>query len=138
MGKLKFINRVDFTYILGAGISLVSFNLAMFLYKESGLPMIFSLVCLLTYTGVIIRGIIDRPSWGKTQKQMKISAFVGFTSLFIIFSIQSFMLLTYSSTLTTEEIRSSSIYGAIGIILLYILLYILWFRKLSFQDLEDK
>jgi hypothetical protein len=137
MAKLKFSERVDFTYIIGAGISLIFFNLSMLFYKGSGYPMMFSLVSLFSYAGVIIRGIIDRNSWGKTQKQLKISAFVGFISLFIIFSIESVSLLTQSFELSKDTIKYIIIFGGIGIILLYIILYTLWFRKMTYQESTD-
>jgi hypothetical protein len=137
MAKLKFSERVDFTYIVGAAISLVFFNLSMLFYKESGYPMIFSLVSLFSYAGVLIRGIIDRNSWGKTQRQLKISAFVGFISIFIIFSIESILLLTQSFELSKNAVKTIIIYGGIGIILLYIVLYTLWFRKVTYQESTD-
>ena len=137
MAKLKFSERVDFTYIIGAGVSLILFNIAVFLYRETGLPMIFALVSVFTYMGVIIRGIIDRDSWGKTPRKMKISAFVGFTSIFIIFSIEAVILLNRSFELSKDKIKSILIYGGVGIVLLYIFLYLLWFRKMTYREHRD-
>jgi len=137
MEKSKISKRVDFTYFIGAGISLISFNITIFFHKESGLPMIFSLVCLFTYAGVLIRGIFDRGTWGKTQRQMKISAFVGYTSAFIIFSVESVLLLTQSFELSKNVISNSLIYGGVGIVLLYIFLYTYWFRKIIYRELGD-
>jgi hypothetical protein len=137
MKKLKFSERVDFTYIVGAGVSLILFNIAMFFYNGSGLPMIFSLVSLFAYIGVLIRGRIDRDSWGKTERQMKVSAFVGFTSIFIIFSVESVLLLTRSFELSKGEIKNILICGGVGIVLLYIFFYILWFRKITYHELGN-
>lgn len=137
MTKLKVLKRVDFTYFIGAGVSLVFFNLAMLFYKGSGLLMIFSVVALFTYAGVLIRGIIDRKSWGKTQRQLRISAFVGFTSLFIIFAIDSILLLTRSLDLSKDTIKNILIVGGISIVLLYVVLYSLWFRKITYQERAD-
>jgi hypothetical protein len=137
MKRIKFSKRVDFTYFIGAGISLILLNIAMFYYKNSGLPMIFSLISFLTYCGVIIRGILDRKSWGKTPMQIKVSAFIGFTSIFFISSIESVLLLTRSFELSKNEIKSILLYGGTGIILLYLLLYIFWFRKLTYLENEN-
>jgi len=137
MKRIKFSERVDFTYFIGAGISLILFNITMFYYKKSGLPMVFSLVSFLTYLGVLIRGILDRASWGKTQRQMKISAFIGFTSIFIIFSIESILILTLSLELLKNQIRDILICGGVGIIILYILFYSFWFRKVTYHEIEN-
>ena len=137
MKRIKFSKRVDFTYFIGAGISLVLLNMTMFYYKNAGLPMIFALVSFLTYCGVIIRGILDRKSWGKTPIQIKISAFVGFTSIFIIPSIESVLLLTRSFELSKNEIKNIILYGGTGIILLYLFFYLFWFRKLTYVEYEN-
>ena len=137
MIKSKLSDRVDFTYLIGAIVSLILFNLTMAFYKGAGLPMIFSMVCFFSYTGVIIRGLVDPGSWGKTQRQKKVSAFVGFTSIFVIFSIESVLLLTQSFKLPGEETTNIFVFGGFGITLLYILIYTLWFRKITYQELEN-
>lgn len=137
MAKLKLSERVDFTYFIGVGISLILFNITLFFHKDSGLPMIFALVSLCTYIGVLIRGIIDRDSWGKTQKQMKISAFVGFVSIFLIFSIECVLLITRSFELSKGDVKNFFIFGGIGVFVLFIVLYAVWFRKISYGKLSE-
>lgn len=137
MSKLKLSERVDFTYFIGACISFNLFIITLVFNKGSGLPMIFSLVSFCTYIGVLIRGIIDRDSWGKTQRQMKISSFVGFTSIFVIFSIESVLLLTRSFELSKDEVVDFIIYGGIGLVILFIFLYAVWFRKLKYDNIGE-
>jgi len=100
-------------------------------YNGDGLPIGFSLASLGAYTGVIIRGIIDKDSWGKTQKKRRISALVGFTSVFIIFYIESLFLLAKSFEMSGDKINMSILFGGIGIVIIYTMLYFFWFSKLK-------
>lgn len=133
MAKQKLSERVDFTYFIGMSMSLILFNISLFIHKDSGLPMMFALVSLCTYIGVLIRGILDQDSWGKTTIKRKLSAIIGFTSMFVIFAIESVLLLTRSFELLTEQINGLLIYGGIGLLILFIFLYVVWFRKLTFE-----
>ena len=134
MTKVKLSERVDFTYFIGAIISLIFFNVALFLRGESGLPMIFSLVCFGSYIGVIIRGLFDRNSWGKTPGQMKLSALVGFSSIFVIWIIESILLLIKSSRISQNIIEFIIMIEVVFLIILFVLLYKLWFRKINYYS----
>jgi len=133
MTKYNFTERVDFTYFIGFGESLILFNLSMFFYNKYGLPMILSLVCLFTYVGVLIRGMIDQESWGKTEKQKRISAYIGFNSMFAIFLVIFILMLFHNFNFTQDTIKNILMYGGTCVIVLYTLLFILWFRKLTFN-----
>ena len=133
MTKIKLSERVDFTYFIGLVISLILFNISLFFHRDSGLPMIFALVCLGTYIGVIIRGVIDRDSWGKTPKQMKTSAFVGFISIFVIFSMESVLMLTKSFKILGNEANVIFILEGIFLTVIFIVLYTFWFRRVKFD-----
>jgi hypothetical protein len=133
MAKQKLSERVDFTYFIGMSMSLVLFNISLFIHKDSGLPMMFALVSLCTYIGVLIRGMLDRDSWGKTIIKRKLSAIIGFTSMFVIFAIESVLLLTGSFELLPEQINGLLIYGGVGLLILFLFLYVFWFRKLTFD-----
>ena len=134
MTKVKLSERVDFTYFIGAIISLIFFNVALFLRGESGLPMIFSLVCFGSYIGVIIRGLFDRNSWGKTPRQMKLSALVGFSSIFVIWIIESILFLIKSSRISQDIIEIVIIIEVVFLTSVFVLLYKLWFSKINFYS----
>jgi hypothetical protein len=133
MTTKKFSERVDFTYFIGAGVSLILINTAIFFYNNTGSPMIFALVSFFTYVGVLVRGLIDHKTWGKTQNQMKISAFIGFASIFVIFSIDAVLLLTKCFNLSNAVLKSIYIFGGISLCLLFIFLYTFWFRNLKYE-----
>jgi len=138
MNTIKFSERVDFTYFAGAGMSLLFFIISMNFYNGDGLPIGFSLTCLGAYTGVIIRGIIDKDSWGRTQKKVRMSALFGFTSVFVIFFIESLLLLAKSFEIPGDKIILFIIFGGIGIVILYLILYIMWFRNLKIESTPRK
>jgi|WetSurMetagenome_2_1015567.scaffolds.fasta_scaffold133231_2 hypothetical protein len=129
----SFYKRVDFTYIIGAVVSLFLLILSIFLYKDSGFPMAFSTAAFFTYAGVIIRGIIDPNSWGNTLRKKKISAFVGFTSIFVVAAIETVLLITKSMGFASAFVKNAMIIIVIFVMLLYVLIYSIWFRKLSFE-----
>jgi len=99
--------------------------------------MIFPLVSFCTYVGVLIRGIIDQRSLGMTSDQLKISASVGFASVFVIFFIESVLLLLKCFDIPKEVVNKVMIFGGIGLIIIFIFLYITWFRKIEYY-IEDK
>jgi hypothetical protein len=133
MNTIKFSERVDFTYFAGAGMCLLFFIISMNFYSGDGLPIGFSLACLGAYTGVIVRGIIDKDSWGRTQKKIRMSALLGFTSVFVIFFIESLLLLAESFDMSMDKIILFIIFGGIGIVILYLILYLRWFRNLKIE-----
>jgi hypothetical protein len=129
MKNIRFSDRVDFTYIIGAGISFLLIIVTVSFYKNSGLPMAFSMASFGSYSGVIIRGLFDRESWGKTEKQMRWSVFFGFTSVFVIVFIESVLLLTTGFELSKAETWRFIFCSFTGLIIIYFLLYAFWFKK---------
>jgi hypothetical protein len=101
----------------------------MYFYKGSGLPMGFSIVSFCSYSGVIIRGLFDMESWGKTEKQRRRSAFFGFTSVFVIVFIESVLLVTKSFDLSKVECSRLIIFCFAALVTLNFLLYTFWFKK---------
>jgi hypothetical protein len=136
MAKIRFSKRVDFTYFIGAGVSFLLFIIATCFYKESGLPMGFSLGSFGSYSGVILRGLFDRESWGKTEKQRRWSAFFGFTSVFVIVFIESVLLLTKTFDLSKAETWCFISYSFTGLIIIYFLLYTFWFKKQNTESIH--
>jgi hypothetical protein len=129
MAKIRFSERVDFTYFVGAGISSLFIIISMYFYKRSGLPMTFAIASFCSYSGVIIRGLFDRESWGKTEKQRKWSAFFGFISVFVIVFIGSVLLLTKSFELSKVVTRNYIVYCFAGLVILFFFLYTFWFKN---------
>jgi hypothetical protein len=125
--------RTDFPYFIGAGISLILFFIAVFLYNNAGAQMIFPLVSFFTYSGVLIRGILEPGSWGRSPHKRKISSLFGLISVFVIFSIETVLLLTKNFNLSEEALLKFLIIGGIGLLLLFIFLYTSWFRKLTYD-----
>jgi hypothetical protein len=129
----SFSQRTDFPYFIGSVIFLILFFIAVLLYKNAGAPMIFPLVSFFTYSGVFIRGILEPGSWGRSPHNRKISSLFGLISVFVIFSIESVLLLTKNFNLSGESLLKILIVGGIGLLLVFIFLYKAWFRKLKYD-----
>ena len=91
----RLVNRPDFFYIIGAFLSLIYVINSIIFYNNYGYTLFFSLSCFGAYLGVVLRGVIDENSWGKTSKQIKISYYVGLFSIFVISLI--YFILLYNS-----------------------------------------
>ncbi|HUW93726.1 MAG TPA: hypothetical protein VMV74_11230 [Bacteroidales bacterium] len=133
MEKLRLSKRVDFTYFVGAGISIILTVIAIITYNDSGLPLMLPIVSLFSYAGVLIRGVIDPDSWGKTPRIRRFSAVVGFSSCFAIVFTELILLLFYNFDLTKSFIGKTILLVGGGLLLLYIILYSLWLRRLTFD-----
>ena len=125
----RFTERVDFTYIIGATISIFLAIVAIITYNDSGLPLMLPIVSLFSYAGVVIRGKADPDSWGKSPRKRRISALVGFTSIFVILFTEIGLLLVKNFTLPVYAIRNGILVAGVVMLFGYVILYNIWFKR---------
>jgi len=87
--SIKIINP----YYVGLGISMLLVSLSILFYNNFSLPLIFSIVCMMTYLGVIVRGRADKDSWGKTNNAKRFSLYIGIILDFVIPSVTVILML---------------------------------------------
>ncbi|MCJ7819782.1 MAG: hypothetical protein MUP53_01150, partial [Bacteroidales bacterium] len=123
---------VDFTWFIGAGISIILTVIAIITYNDSGIPLIFPIVCLGSYAGVLVRGVIDPDSWGKSSRMRRFSATAGLFSCFAIIFTELVLLLFINSEQPEPSAGKIILIAGGVLLLLFIILYSFWLRKISY------
>jgi heme/copper-type cytochrome/quinol oxidase subunit 4 len=132
MEKQQISNRVDFTWFIGAGISIILTVIAIITYSDSGIPLIFPIVCLGSYAGVLIRGVIDPDSWGKNSRMRRFSAAAGLFSCFAIIFTELLLLLFFNSDRPEPSAGKVILIAGGVLLLLFLILYSFWLRKVTY------
>ena len=135
--NIRFLHRVDFTYFIGAGIAIVLTVIAIISYNGQALPVIFPIVSLGAYAGVLIRGKTDPDSWGNSARKRRISAMVGFTAAFVIMFVELVLLFRLNFNLPDPKLSNAILIAGGSLLLLFIVLYNIWFNRISFNDLKS-
>lgn len=137
MKNFELFKKVELPYFIGA---LVFFNfiiISIVTYNNYSFPLIFPIVCFCTYCAVLIRGRLDKKSWGIRSQQLKFSALIGYLIFLIILVIEIYFLLERNFNLPIQQVKKLTIYFIIGLFLLFLILYLFWFRKVNFNNLNE-
>ncbi len=132
MKKQNLSNKIAFFYIIGFVVALLLSVLSYTLKPSSSFAILFPLVSLFTYLGVIIRGKIEPISWGKTLKKRIFAILVGFTSIFVIIYIESIAL--FYNYFESQIFIKALIFEGILLIIGYIILYFLYLKQVISKE----
>jgi len=133
------VSKVNTLYAFGAAISVVlAIISAIFIPNGNYMTMIFFMSAFGSYVGVIWRGRREPKSWGKTNKALKNSALVGFTSIFLVPFIAS-IIFVFSYPSINSSLIITILFIEFGLLTsLAAILYYLWFRRYFLFSLETE